>query len=90
MNPRERPPDGMRSLFKKYQKSKDSDLCNDLNVIDATSVDGRLANELKPAKLPCLSDPDCVFRDFLSNSSDRHGSSASGNISAFEVTIVPG
>lgn len=86
----QRPPDRMRSLFKKYQKCKAKDLHLDADIIDMSrTVDG-FHDGLQSAPESCIGDRDRAFREFLSHPFDKGGEEKAASIRAFEVTSLPG
>jgi hypothetical protein len=93
LDPHQRPPDSIRSLFKKYQKYKENDLHVDPDVIDTWRVKDGLAHQLRPAPDFCLGDRDSAFEEFLSSpvgSPDGTGKAKAAVASAFEVKNLPG
>jgi hypothetical protein len=86
----QKPPDQMRSLFKKYQKCKAQDLHLDAEIIDMTRRIDELQYQLQSAPDLCIGNRDDAFREFLSDSLNESSEEKAASVRAFEVTSLPG
>lgn len=80
----------MRSLFKKYHKCKEVDLCMDNDVLDISKDGAKMGKQLRPAPSPSLRDRYLAFSEFLFRLADGNGEDKAYVISSFEVTNIPG
>lgn len=86
----ERPPDRMRILFKKYQKSKETDVLIDADIIDMSRASNGFSEKLRCVPQSCFGDRGSAFREFLSSRSDGCDDEITAFIPAFEVTSISG
>ena len=86
----QRPPDQMRSLFKKHQKSKAEDLHLNVEIIDVGRRIDDLHAQLQSAPELCIGNRDGAFRDFLSDSWNEGSEERAASFRAFEVQSLPG
>lgn len=71
LDPLERPPDGIRNVYKKYQKMKQHDLEKDADVVDLTNTD----DEALPESVRIVREVDVdtlnsAFRAFAGSEAD--------------------
>jgi alkylated DNA repair protein alkB family protein 1 len=65
LDPHERPPDGIRNVYKKYQKMKLKDIDLDENIIDLTSDTSTSSDpKVRVVKLYTGEDLNAIFRSF--------------------------
>jgi alkylated DNA repair protein alkB homolog 1 len=86
----QRPPDQMRSLFKKHQKSRAEDLDLDAEIIDMSRSIDELHAQLKSAPDLCIGNRDDAFRDFLVDSWKKGSGEGATPFRAYEVQSLPG
>lgn len=88
----QKPPERMRSLFKKYQKCKAEALDLDASIIDMQRAADVRGDQVIAAPEPCIAARDFAFQEFLSVPFDGHSQKRAEitPTSAFEVPGIPG
>lgn len=86
----QRPPERMRSLFKKYQGCKARDLFLDAEIIDMQGEAIEPGNGLTAVPESCNADRDSAYREFLSSQSVEQDKGKAAIIPTFQVTNIPG
>jgi hypothetical protein len=85
-----RPPDRLRSLFKKYQKCKAEDLHSDFDVIDTSRAQDEFSDRLRSVPTRRIVDRDRAFEEFLSSPLYKCGDDKAVYIPTFELRSIPG
>ena len=87
----ERPPESMRLLFKRYQKSKEIDLTCDLNLLDLGKLAECAPVGFRRATYLEMHNRERCFLDFLAGADVAPGSTDDTSTSSvFEVEALPG
>lgn len=86
----QRPPEQMRSLFKKYQKCKAKNLHLDPDIINTNRASNEGNDQLSPSLKYRAGDRDRAFQQFLSIPFKECGKERAAAVPVFEVTSIPG
>jgi len=87
LDPHERPPDGIRRVYKKYQRMKPQDLEHDAGIVDV----GRIpSNKMRIVKEWDREQLIATFRRFAGDSAGPDPLPSTSSISAYEHEDMPG
>jgi alkylated DNA repair protein alkB family protein 1 len=90
-DPHQRPPDGIRNVYKKYQKMKLQDLKTDSNILDLSSgVPVGLESKIRVVKYVDADQLTTSFRAFAGGDYDGNSSPVTENIAVYEHGDMPG
>lgn len=93
LDPHERPPDGIRNVYKKYQKMKLDALNHDQDIIDLSGEDavGTATNsKIHLVKEYSAKDLDPVFRNFAGQDVNLEDMGIPASVPVFEHSDMPG
>ena len=93
LDPHQRPPDGIRAVYKKYQKMKPAELDADINILDLRpDSHTALPEKVHVVKELQIQDLNDTFRTFIGENAGLEGQfdSSSSTIAVYEHDDMPG
>ena len=90
LDPHARPPDAIKSLYKRLRKAKQEDLAKDGDILDFQREDAKLDINLKKAGELKQSDAQLIFQDFDPSKDHLPWLRSNCPISGYEHTAMPG
>jgi alkylated DNA repair protein alkB family protein 1 len=89
LDPHERPPDGIRNVYKKYQKMKLQHLENDRHIVYLTRRMDTLPDKVRIVRELNAEDLSEAFRGFAGSNEPQHQGTTS-SIAVYEHEDMPG